>query len=328
MREVLEGILNKEDLLYKTAAIRLAAYEGASLEKLSPRYTETLFYMLLGGLSSAHQGAEEEKIAHLMSIKGGNGLLLEKMAELLEDKIHLKQALISVSKDASGGYALQFKEGQKVKADILILAMPCSVYESIAFESGIIPQERLKAIKNVQYSAISKIIVPLSSTPLKRKAFMNDRLVSFFSGAQTLTLYYTGQSSRFNSETILKTYQEDRPMLEMGLGELCPPLLTPILARDASFEVYSGPVGYSWPNDPFAKGAYSYIAAGQESVLTATNEEQGEVVKSLFAPLNRSLYFVGEHASILSDVSGTMEAACESGERIARMIVKAHKQNR
>ena len=122
-------------------------------------------------------------------------------------------------------------------------------------------------------------------------------------------------------------YRRDRPMLEKGFGECCPEYQAPIYADDSMpFKIYSDPVAYSWPNDPYAKGSYSYIAAGQENIMTDSKAEQGEFVKELFAPVEASLYFVGEHASTLLDAAGTMEAACESGERIARMI--HDKQNR
>ena len=54
-----------------------------------------------------------------------------------------------VSNEADGSYVLTFQDGQKVKADILVLAIPCSVYADIAFEGAVIPLERLAAIKNV-----------------------------------------------------------------------------------------------------------------------------------------------------------------------------------
>jgi hypothetical protein len=71
-----------------------------------------------------------------------------------------------------------------------------------------------------------------------------------------------------------------------------------------------------------------YIAKGQEKVFTETVEENGEVFKALFAPLHQKLYFAGEHATILFDVPGTMEAACESGERIARAILQNQETGR
>ena len=56
MEEVLEGIVSSQDPLYKILAVRMAAYEGGTIEKLSPLYTDTLCHMLLGGICSVHQG--------------------------------------------------------------------------------------------------------------------------------------------------------------------------------------------------------------------------------------------------------------------------------
>jgi len=60
-----------------------------------------------------------------------------------------------------------------------------------------------------------------------------------------------------------------------------------------------------------------------KKTLTSLQNQDGEIVRALFAPIGQTLYFSGEHASILMEIPGTMEAACESGERIARMIAKS-----
>lgn len=322
MRDVLTSLLDNDDPLYKTLSVRLAAYEGASIEKLSPLYVETLYHMLPVGICSVHQGVgEKENDFDLASIKGGNALLPEKLAQLLGERVHLNMPLVAVSKSPDGSYGLIFQNGQKTKADILVLAMPCSVYGDIIFEKNLIPEERLESIKNVPYGTNAKLLVPFSHPPLKRTTFINDRIVSFFDAdRKVLTLYYTGEAGRFSPDTILETWQQDRSMLETGFGDLCPPWSAPAFARDESLVSYEGSVGYSWPNDPYVKGSYSYIAPGQEILLTATRNEGKETVKTLFAPIDQTLYFAGEHASILMEVPGTMEAACESGERVARMI--------
>lgn len=323
MRDVLNGLLEENDPFYKVLSVRLAGYEGASIEKLSPLYVETLYHMLLGGLSAAHQTAgEKDQHVGLVSIKGGNALLPEKLSQSLGHRVHLNMPLVSVSK-AKGVYELLFQNGQKVKADILVLAIPCSVYGDILFEENLIPDEKLIPIRNIQYGTNAKILVPFAEPPSKRISFLNDRIAAFFDTECTiLTLYYTRETGRFSKDSILDAYLQERPMLEAGFGELCPPLSTPSYAQDGSLISYVGPVGYSWSNDPFVKGSYSYVAAGQEDLLTATQEVEGETVKSLFAPIDQTLFFAGEHASILMDVGGTMEAACESGERTARMIEK------
>ena len=165
------------------------------------------------------------------------------------------------------------------------------------------------------------MIIPLSHPPAKRIGFYNDRVGSYFdTDGSIFYMHYIGKPAGFLKRRFYK------PTAERGLCwkwdlETYAPLIPPVFATDESFASYDGPVGYSWPNDPYVKGSYSYIAPGQEIMLTATKEEHGEVVKTLFAPIDQKLYFAGEHASILGEVPGTMEAACESGESAARMIL-------
>jgi monoamine oxidase len=329
MREVLDTLLENQDPLYRTLSVRLAAYEGAAIEKLSPLYAETLYHMLMGGICSVHQSADEDgNYVDLVSIKGGNAMLPKELARSLGDKVHLNMPLVAVSKALDHSYELLFLDGEKITTDILVLAIPCSVYCDILFEKNLIPEETLESIPSVQYGTNGKILVPFSSPPLKRVALLNDRIVGFMNADHSVfTLYYTGEAGRFSADTILKAYLQERPLLESGFGDLCPPVSIPVFARDESLASYEGPVGYSWPNDPYVKGSYAYIAPGQEVLLTATQTEDEEQVKTLFAPIGQSLYFAGEHASILLYVPGTMEAACESGERTARMILNAMRHN-
>ncbi len=321
MKEILDKMFDPEDPLYKFLAVRLAAYEGGSIEDLSPLYAETLFHILLGGICAAHQANGEESYVDLMTLKGGNGLLPEKIAEALGPHLHLNMPLKKVSKKADDRFELLFQNGKEIQADLLILAIPCSVYEQILFEDGVIPSQKLEAIQNVQYGTNAKIIVPFTSTPQMRGVISDEILAWFDPARQALTLYYTGRTSFFSPETITNAYIQARPMIETSFKEDCPPFKTPLHATDQSFLCYDSPIGHSWPNDPYAKGSYSYIARGQENILMPTVEENGETFKTLFAPIGQ-LYFAGEHSSILSEVPGTMEAACESGERIARAVLK------
>jgi len=326
MREVLNTFLKDDDFFYKALSVRLAAYEGGSIDHLSSSYAKTLYYMLLKGLPHAHQHpGETQPTIDLMSIQGGNALLPEALAQTLSEKVHLNMPLALVTRGSNGSYTLTFKNGQCVQTDILVLAMPCSVYCDITFESEILPKTTLDAIKSIPYGTNAKLLVPFPQPPLTTKrCLINDRVVSFFNAKRDiLTLYYTGEASRFSSDTILETYQQERPMLEAAFGGSIPPLSTPMVAQDRSFVAYEGPVGHSWSNDPYAKGSYPYIAPGRETLLGSMQKEGAEIVKTLFAPINHTLYFAGEHTSIVLEAPGTMEAACESGERTARMIQQA-----
>lgn len=326
MRDVLEKMFTVDDPLYRLLAVRLAAYEGGAVERLSALYTETLFHMLLGGISSVHQGNQnEDTYVDLITIHGGNALLPQRIAQVLGERIHLDRALKIVAKSSSGKFCLTFQNGEQVDADLLVLAMPCSVYGQISFENDVIPSQKLNQIRDVPYGENAKVIVPFNTCFEDPAGVIGDEILSYFDAKQQLlTLYYTGKTSLFSKETIANSYRQARPMMEMGFLEHCPSYEQPVYAEDLAHLSYDGPVGYSWLNDPFARGSYSYIASGQEDLLISTVEECGETFKALFSPIEKQIYFVGEHCSLLSDVPGTMEAACESAERVARVILKQH----
>lgn len=325
MRGIIDGIISSEDPIYKYLSVAIASYEGGTFDQLSSYYVDTLFHLLFGGVAAAHPGTgDEHSHFNLLSLKEGNSLLMEKMAATLGEKLYLNRPLVAVEQAVDGAYMLTFQGGKQVQADILILAIPCSVYEGIAFAENVLPQERLNAINKIQYGTNAKIFVPFSQSLTSTNWLIDDHATSFFESSECMwRLYYTGDTSCFSETTISDAYRSQRPLMEKMFGQHCPPFVVPSYAKDESFVDYEGPVGYSWPNDPYAKGSYSYIAAGQETVLTSMEEVQGEMVRTLFAPIDQRLYFAGEHASILLEVAGTMEAACESGERAARMVAQA-----
>lgn len=324
MKEILDQLIGADDPLYPILAIRLAAYEGGPIDKLSPLYNETLFHMLTGGVCSVYQGnKEEETYVDLVKVEGGNALLTQKMAEALKPRLHLNMPLTRVERNNDRSFTLTFQDGQRVNADILVLAIPCSVYDRIEFGENTIAQERLELIKSVQYGTNAKIAIPFSKPPSKDIKLISNHSISFLdTDRNTLFLYFSGENGLFSESTIHHPYSLSRPSLEAELGEECPPMAIPRLAEDRAFAAYDVPIAHSWGNDPFAKGSYSYISFGQEILLTELQEVDGILFKTLFTPIDQRLYFAGEHTSILLDVPGTMEAACESGERTARIILE------
>lgn len=310
IQEILSNLFPEDDPLYQIAAVKLAAYEGAMPEKLSSIYAESL-YDIVDELCSDR---EEERYLDLVTITGGNALLPEKIAKSLGPKLTLNTLLIKVAKSRSS-FLLTFEDGQEVEADFLVLAIPCSVYENITFEQ-VIPLDRLKAIENVRYGSNAKIIAPCVYSSSPQPLLITDQTISFLD-TNNLIIFLSGESSHFSQDNILQSYENIKPIL----SNVCPSFL-PIMAQDQNFISYHSAIGYSWPNDPLVKGSYSYIAPGQETLLTEIQVIRGEKFKTLFAPID-NLYFAGEHTSILLETPGTMEAACESGERIARAIKKA-----
>jgi monoamine oxidase len=67
---------------------------------------------------------------------------------------------------------------------------------------------------------------------------------------------------------------------------------------------------HDWASDPFARGAYSYPLVGG-----------AHAARELGRPVEQTLYFAGE-ATCPPPANGTVEGAIESGERVAREILR------
>ncbi len=318
MQEIVEALFAEGDFLRKFCQLQLAAYEGASCNLLSTFYIDTLYHILLGGLSSAHQSKEDEpfRIEHAM-VRGGNSLIAERVAQRLEDRLFLNHVLTAIGK-REGKYELTFANGKRVVTDCLVLAFPASVYADIAIDPSVIAPDRKLQIESIVYGSSAKILVPIHKAG---PACMNDRAVAFMNrDDHVINLYYVLDYGRFDESDVKEVLEKDLPML-VSAYEVSPSLDVQ-LSKDEAFAEYSAACGHSWPLDPFARGSYSCIGAGQEALLTETAEILGEPVRTLFAPIEGRLFFAGEHCSVLFDVGGTMEAACESGERCARQILR------
>jgi monoamine oxidase len=314
MKEVLEMLFSEEDLLYKACYAILSGYEGAPLEKLSSWYIDSLYYILSGGLSASHQGNGE--IIHQMVV-GGNALILERIAEILSPRVHLNISLAKIEKKER--YHLSFQGGEKKEADIVLMTIPCPVYRDIEIDEKILSRERKSQIASILYGSTSKILIPISPDQVDYRGYTNGRVTTFLNRDDyVLNLFYLGQYGIFSPENIEEHFGKELPLVQ----KIYRPTSSnsPLFAIDRAFENYNDPVGFSWPIDPFAKGSYSCIGAGQEELFTSTLLIEDEKIKKLFAPIDRSFFFAGEHTSTLFEISGTMEAAVASGEQAARLI--------
>lgn len=68
---------------------------------------------------------------------------------------------------------------------------------------------------------------------------------------------------------------------------------------------------HTWEHDPFARGAYSYVAVGGADAPAA-----------LARPVRRTIFFAGE-ATDTEGATGTVEGALTSGRRAARQVMRA-----
>jgi len=68
---------------------------------------------------------------------------------------------------------------------------------------------------------------------------------------------------------------------------------------------------YSWQNDPYSRGAYSFVKTGCQDAVT-----------ELLKPVKRTVFFAGE-ALIEDDLGGTVGSALESGKKAATSLLRS-----
>jgi len=321
MEEVLQQLFPDDQFLQSHFALRLQGYEGGSVDRLSSHYVTTLYYQLLGAVCSVH--ADTSSIEYLM-IQGGSNRITQCIAERLGDCVHLNSVLQKIEHN-SDGYRLYFAHGLCVHADIVVLAIPASVYDSINIAPDIIPTDQLTAIKKIEYGQHAKMVIPIIAKKVEYS--LSAPYMFALAGRQGdyAVLFYPTEYGYFTTHTIQDAFKRDFPWIEKWY--VLPPLRDPVVAEDCYLKQYNCPVGYSWHHDPYARGTYSYIAVGQEEVLLATCEYKGQQYRKLFLPCNHdTLLFAGEHTTRLVDVLGTIEAAVESGIFTAQVIENLYKQ--
>ncbi len=319
MQEVLDELFPKRSPLKRSLTFMLNSYEGSPPHLLAPTNSlGTLCSMLSGGFSPAHGEALTVRELSMQCFRGGNVSLLQKISEKIENRIHLNKILLEVSYFDSRNISLKFQDGISVNCDKLILALPASLYEDLIFHHEIISEEQLSLIKKVQLGNNSKIMIPFEARNIEHNVLFSDYMSAFFNfDHKIMNMYFINDDASNNLAK--KHFQNGLKLMRLGHKESIFSDLQPVHAQDKQLEKYDTPVVKSWINDIYAKGSYSnYGVALQrdfDKVVTYKNIE----VKEIFRPVNDKVFFVGEHTTLIEAI-GTMEAAVESAERIAKLF--------
>lgn len=298
------------------------AYEGLPLSGLSTNIhnVNTLQHMLSGGLSAAHAVSEENPTLHRISLKAGNATLPIRLAKELDQRLHLNKVLKEVKINERNQYVLIFSDGEIVICSKLVLAIPCTVYKNIKFDPRIINKKQLMRIQAIPYATTAKILMPIKQHGPSGHWVSTSMMGAFFNDDQKLlNLYYIHDDGKLLHDRV--SYDRSLQVVKAGFSGATLNLLPVVEASDTNYSEYDAPVAKSWVNDPYALGSYSAFDTSEGHEIDKRIHYQGIIIKALFAPINDRIFFVGEHASIIDEI-GTMEAAVESGERIAKLLTK------
>ena len=228
--------------------------------------------------------------------------------------MHLNKALIKIDKiDAK--FHLLFQDKSSADYDRVILAVPASTYKNIALSDNILVHERWGKMQSLGYGENYKIICPFNlAGTLTHRSIITEPLRSFFTNDQSIAILYANQR--------IQDIEKEIEIVRKGYNiydKLEP--MTVQIAEDQINCSYTQSITYSWIDNPYSLGSYSGYSTTLSTALDAKIVHEGEEFKALFKPSPDGLFFIGEHTTLL-DYVGTMEAAIESAERVAKLFQK------
>jgi monoamine oxidase len=243
-------------------------------------------------------------------VRGGNDLVVERLAGALSGQIALGAELVAVELRPDGSYRLSFADGTTVVADRLVLALPFSILRSSVDLSGArFKRRKIRAIDELGMGTNSKLHVQFDrrlweelgcngETESDRGYQSTWDVTRAQSGRSGILVDYTGGriGAGFGTGTPRRRARELLRQLE--------PVLPGISAQ------WNGRATVDfWLGHPWTKGSYSYWKVGQYTSFAGVEREP-----------EGSCHFAGEHTSI--DFQGYLNGAVESGERAAAEVLR------
>jgi monoamine oxidase len=210
-------------------------------------------------------------------------------------------------------------ESSALRARAAIVTLPLGVLRHSADETEIafdppLPAAKRDALRSLEMGHVVKVVLWFRTAFWERIHHGRYRDGGFFSSDdQPFGVYWTQYPVR--SELVVAWAGGPRAIAMSGAShaDLIERALTGFggvfdelgLARSE----FEGGIVHDWSRDPFARGAYSYVAVGG-----------GNARAVLATPVDNALFFAGE-ATSTDGQGGTVNGAIETGERAAREAI-------
>lgn len=224
-------------------------------------------------------------------------------------RISWRRGAVAVDTESASG------EAQTIRGQVAIVTLPVGVLRhsgktEIVFDPDL-PAAKRQALASIEMGQAVRAVLWFRTPFWERVRDGRYRDGAFFHCAgQPFGAYWTQLPVR--SELIVAWAGGPRAsalsgasqaeLIERALGGLGRLFGEPALVR----KEFEGGVTHDWGHDPFARGAYSYVAVGG-----------GDARAALAAPVDGTLFFAGE-ATSNDGQGGTVNGALETGERAAR----------
>lgn len=242
-------------------------------------------------------------------IKGGNDLVTSKLAEKVDGQIEYDKQLIAI-KQIGKTYQIYFKDGQSVKADFVILAIPFTILRNIELKIEGLTPDKQKCINEYGYGDNAKLVLGFNQKIWRQLGYQgymfNEQVSDGWDSSQlqtgdgaSYTVYTGGKAARdtainFNNKQL--EIDKYLPIVEQAFG-------------NQTGQFNSKSMIAAWPTNPYVLGSYGCFKPGQYITYG-----------TLAGKATGNIHYAGEHCSI--DFQGFMEGGAETGKSAANAILK------
>jgi monoamine oxidase len=282
-----------------------------------------------GGSSAENAGEDKQfRIGN-----GGDALMRWLRDGLNPERTELRLSTIAeVVRWRRGGATVECRGGDGVvrtslSARALVVTLPHAILKAgaLRFDPPLPAKER--ALAGLETGHIFKIVLRFRKPFWDEAEFLQERrgsnharldgatisfihahgveLPTWWTSAPVRSPVLTGWVGGLAAEALLS--EEPASRLERSLVALSEVLAVPRRELEEQLDAW---VSHDWRADPFARGAYSYVAVGGTGAPRA-----------LGRPVDGTLFFAGEATS--GDQIGTVAGALASGRRAAREVLRA-----
>ena len=255
------------------------------------------------------------------TIRGGNGLLIERIAERIGRRNITTGAILErIDEFPQGGYRLRFRNGRRVTTKFVIVTIPFTVLKRVRLNlCDPAPNLFFRAVDSYQLGRNEKVFVEFEDRVWQgrdgwRSEAWSDRVAATWEATRTqpnsatagLTLFLSGDQAN----RLLREKKKDvaRDLVEYLEG------LTPGLQNAATGAV----VATKWQKNPFSLGAYTSFPPGFFSDGPFLSWVEGDTPEDSTELRRRGFVIAGEHVS--DAFYGFMNGGAETG-RLAAMSV-------
>ena len=242
----------------------------------------------------------------LYKIRGGNDLLPKGLAARLKTPIAFGRVVRAIHQQTDEVVVtLETTSGRElIAADAVICTIPFSLLPSLEITPALSAPKQAILVQ-MEYTKATKVVFKTRSRPWERER------LSGFAQLDSMAEIWSPRRHDQGDGGVLQLYQQGQGAVVMD-SMTKPDRLA--AAADTIERVFPGAADvieetfeHSWQKDPWARGAYGILAAGQTYAWK----------EHLSRPEGR-LYFAGEHTSL--EYAAWIEGAVRSGHRAAMEV--------